>query len=177
MKAFVCVYLHNEPSKKAKTLTQAAAVTDPNLRQFLVDYSQPNAFWDWGDDPGFYSASRILDSPLKASWGVCRRDVRIQLKSGDFIVWFCARTDSNTKTVNYYFVGCTTVAETIDRITLCVTACNRSAPGAQSRPVSGSDYLQLAKQPSSHFLQLGLQSIRQARNPATPAHAFCNYPV
>lgn len=28
MKAFVCVYLHNEPSKKAKTLTQAAAVTD-----------------------------------------------------------------------------------------------------------------------------------------------------
>jgi hypothetical protein len=49
---------------------------------------------------------------------VCRRDVRIQLKSGDFIVWFCARTDSNTKTVNYYFVGCTTVAETIDRITL-----------------------------------------------------------
>jgi hypothetical protein len=71
MKAFVCVYLHYEPSKKAKTLTQAAAATDPNLRQFLADYDRPNAFWDWGDDPGFYSASRILDSPLKASWGVC----------------------------------------------------------------------------------------------------------
>lgn len=118
MKAFVCVYLHGEPSTQAGKLNQEAANTDAHLQLFLNAYSQPDSFWDGGDDPGFFAASKVLKDPLKATWGVCRRDVRSQLSKGDFIIWFCARPDQNKSTVNYYLIGCTTVADTINRFDL-----------------------------------------------------------
>lgn len=119
MKAFVCVYLHNDPPKNAFCATQASAHADPVLKSFLAAYGQQNSVLDWGDDPGFFAASAIFGNPAKASWGVYRRDVRCQLVSGDFILWFCARKDPMTKgSVDYYFVGCTTVAETITRVDL-----------------------------------------------------------
>lgn len=119
MKAFVCVYLHNDPPPNALRLTQASAQKDRVLQRFLAAYGQPNSVLDWGDDPGFFAASAIFGNPAKASWGVCRRDVRCQLASGDFILWFCARKNLMTKgSVDYYFVGCTTVAETITRVDL-----------------------------------------------------------
>lgn len=97
----------------------AAARTDPRLQQFMTGYRQPNSYFDWGDDPGFFAASQILGNSSKASWGVCRRDVRSQLRPGDFIIWFCAHSQpKRSGHWDYYFVGCTTVAETIDRFQL-----------------------------------------------------------
>lgn len=96
-----------------------AAHTDPRLQQFMNGYRQPTSFFDWGDDPGFFAANQILGNPSKASWGVCRRDVRNQLHHGDFVIWFCARSQPNRIGYwDYYLVGCTTVAQTIDRFQL-----------------------------------------------------------
>lgn len=119
MKAFICVYRHSDPSPSEWNNTMTAACTDPRLQQFMNGYRQPSSFYDWGDDPGFFAASQILGNPSEASWGVCRRDVRSQLSPGDFVVWFCTRSQPNrTGYWDYYFVGCTTVAHTIDRFQL-----------------------------------------------------------
>jgi hypothetical protein len=119
MKAFVCVYRHSVPSPNARSKTVAAALTTPCLNSYLSSYSLPNSFLDWGDDPSFFAAPQILGSASSASWGVCRRDVRAQLRQGDFVIWFCARPQSNqTGNWDYYLVGCTTVKDTCNRYAL-----------------------------------------------------------
>ncbi|MHB8544257.1 MAG: ISAzo13-like element transposase-related protein, partial [Leptospirales bacterium] len=114
MKAFVCVYRHKKPKPQDWKNTEEANRSDPYINEFLDSYEA--SFFDWGDDPGFFSANKQLNTPCLASWGVCRRDVRKQLQSGDYIIWFCARENSEQEKVwEYYFIGCTTVAKTIDR--------------------------------------------------------------
>jgi hypothetical protein len=116
MKAFICVYQHPIPSKREWRLTESAAADDPLLRDFLARYHDDDFFYDWGDDPSFYSATNVLGDARAASWGVCRRDVRSQLREGDFIVWFCARTHRLVSgAISYFFIGVSTVLSTIDR--------------------------------------------------------------
>jgi len=119
MKAFVCVYRHSNPSPSEWKNTLTAASANPRLQQFMNGYTLPSSYFDWGDDPGFFAASQIFGNPSRSSWGVCRHDVRTQLHPGDFVIWFCARSlPDRSGYWGYYFVGCTTVAETIDRFQL-----------------------------------------------------------
>lgn len=119
MKAFVCVYRHGIPTATEWRRTQQAAATLPALNQFLQTYQSPTCFYDWGDDPSFYSASTVFGDVRRASWGVCRRNVRSQLQVGDFVLWFCGQQDLIQRAVwHYYFIGCTTVARVIDRFQL-----------------------------------------------------------
>lgn len=119
MKAFVCVYRHSNPSLAQWNRTMLSAQADPRLKRFFYGYHQPDSYFDWGDDPAFFAASELFGNPSRASWGVCRRDVRSQLHIGDFVIWFCARSLADRVGCwDYYFIGCTTVAHTIDRFEL-----------------------------------------------------------
>jgi hypothetical protein len=119
MRAFVCVYRHAIPNKNEWNRTQKTSATDPVLTRFLSAYHAPSNYYDWGDDPGFFAAEHYFGTPLLASWGVCRRNVRNHLDRNDFVLWFCGKQDQDDKKVwNYYFIGCTTVAEKITRTQL-----------------------------------------------------------
>jgi hypothetical protein len=119
MKAFICVYQHPNPSPGSWKRTAVAAGTDPHLAEFLRRYYDDDTFYDWGDDPGFFAATRLLGDPAMASWGVCRPDVRRQLSPGDFIVWICARSKREGHgAIDYFFVGVTTVRDVVDRVEL-----------------------------------------------------------
>jgi hypothetical protein len=109
-KAFVCVYQHTKATADEKQLTAEERPEDPLLQSFLTHYDELDCFYDWGDDPSFFAATHLLGNPAAASWGVCRSDVRKQLRRGDFIVWFCAKYDLATAgRICYFFIGCTTV--------------------------------------------------------------------
>jgi hypothetical protein len=119
MKAFICVYQHPIPIRGAWKRTEVAAIDDPHLREFLDRYHEDDFFYDWGDDPAFFAATKQLGNPCTASWGVCRPDVRKQLSVGDFIVWVCARSKTRTHgEIDYFYIGVTTVNEIIDRTSL-----------------------------------------------------------
>ncbi len=119
MKAFICVYRHPVPSNADMVKTQKTAEKQPLLRKFLDDYSQPNCFYDWGDDPAFFSAKELLGDFRFATWGVCRRDVRNQLTKSDLVIYFCGRQRyNNLKIWDYYFIGFGTVSEAISRCLL-----------------------------------------------------------
>lgn len=109
---FVCVYRHIEPDKrKLKEITTAALKT-PLLNKFLEIYYDRNNFYDWGDDPSFFAAKNYLGDERFATWGVCRANVRRQLKKGDIVVFFCGKEKS--KCWDYYFVGYGTVSHKED---------------------------------------------------------------
>jgi len=93
--------------------------TAKKLREFLDDYPKLNCFYDWGDDPAFFSAKNLLGDYRFATWGVCRRDVRNQLTKGDLIIYFCERQScDNLKVSDYFFIGFGTVSEAISRYQL-----------------------------------------------------------
>jgi hypothetical protein len=115
MQAFVCVYRHSHPKDAELRKTAAAAVNDELLQEFLARYDDENNYYDWGDDPGFFAATKLLGDPRAASWGVCRRDVRCQLRPADIIIWFCAKEGKVHGAWHYYFVGFCTVAHAISR--------------------------------------------------------------
>src|SRR5262252_6813465 len=115
MRAYVCVYRNSVPTRRSWALTERAAAGDPALAKFLTAYERSDCYYDWGDDPSFFAASEILGDPRKASWGVCRRDVRSSLQPGDFVAWFCAKQRSEPKEWRYFFVGCGTAAHVISR--------------------------------------------------------------
>lgn len=69
---------------------------------------------DWGDDPSFFAASTLLGDVRRATWGVCRRDVRACLSPGDFVVFVCARAD-NPPVWDYHFVGVATLGYRLTR--------------------------------------------------------------
>jgi hypothetical protein len=79
----------------------------------LQAYARPDAFLDWGDDPALYSASEICGDVRLASWGVCRRDLRANLKAGDVVLFFCAVRLSESW--SYHLVGFETVMAVISR--------------------------------------------------------------
>lgn len=115
MQMFVCVYRHSRPKVAELRKTAEAATHDNLLQEFLACYEDENNYYDWGDDPGFFAASKLIGDPCAASWGVCRRDVRRQLRVGDTVIWLCAKEGKVHGTWHYYFVGFSTVAHAISR--------------------------------------------------------------
>jgi len=112
--AYVCVYRHFFPSTRDIVATQTAAVTDPKLLRFLALYPGASSFYDWGDDPSFYSALCTQGDPAFAGWGVCRPDVRQAVVPGDLVVFFCAKRQApRARTTDYYFIGVGTVQHSI----------------------------------------------------------------
>ena len=119
MKCYVCVYrqpLLNRPKWKRSWREGA---DKRGLRKYLERYKScfeqgAACFYDWGDDPAFFAAEEFLGDVNRASWGVCRRDVRAKLCNGDFIVFFCAK-ELEDRTWEYYYIGLGTVSETLDR--------------------------------------------------------------
>jgi hypothetical protein len=112
--AYLCTYRRKTPSPRELRQTKAAAERDPLLRTFLEGYD--NTYYDWGDDPSFFAAEHLLGNVRRASWGVCRRDVRNTLGEGDLVVFFCGCQDE--RVWHYYFVGFGTVGELVERAAL-----------------------------------------------------------
>jgi hypothetical protein len=102
------------PSPRALRQTRAAAKHDRLLHDFLENYDA--SYYDWGDDPSFFAAHHLLGDVRKASWGVCRRDVRNVVRTGDLIVFFCGRQDG--RAWRYYFVGIGIVGTLVKRAVL-----------------------------------------------------------
>jgi hypothetical protein len=116
MKAFICVYRHPEPRNIDIKRTQQVAEKSPLVQKFLDEYPKPNCFFDWGDDPAFFSANELLGDFRYATWGICRRDVRRSLSKKDIVIYFCARQNSDDlKVWDYYFIGSGIVIDTIAR--------------------------------------------------------------
>jgi hypothetical protein len=107
------VYRHSTPSRSAWAKTEAASSSKPLLRSFLESYEVPRTFLDWGDDPSFFAATELLGDPRRATWGVCRSDVRGALAPDDFVVFVCAR--QSKREWDYYFIGIATVGEPLTR--------------------------------------------------------------
>jgi len=93
MRAYVCTYRHSSPSPRDRRQTEEAAAALPLLRTYLDQYDKLGSVLDWGDDPSFFAASELLGDVRRATWGVCRRDVRASLGPGDFVVFICGRQD------------------------------------------------------------------------------------
>ena len=106
MNIFICVYRHPNPGRELDVVIKASQ-KDASLNKFLSEYNKPNNYYDWGDDPSFFKAKEVFNNYNHATWGVCRRDVRCQLKAGDLVVYFCGRQEKNEW--NYFFVGFGTV--------------------------------------------------------------------
>ncbi len=104
--AYVCVYRHFFPPPKAIAATRQAAANDRELLRFIDDYVAGRSYYDWGDDPSFFSAERHQGGPEFAGWGVCRPNVRAALVPGDLVVFFCAKRPApRTTTTDYFFIG------------------------------------------------------------------------
>jgi hypothetical protein len=102
---------------------EVAAASDPLLTRFLGEYWRPDTFLDWGDDPAFFSAREHLGDSSRASWAVCRPDVRRAIREGDAIVFFNGVPETQevngrrvgTGNADYFYIGCGTVARRVDR--------------------------------------------------------------
>lgn len=119
MKCYVCVYRQPSPNRVKLKRTYKVGSDRRGLRKYLELYRsgfEPGraCFYDWGDDPAFYAAEEFLGDVNRASWGVCRRDVRQKLQKGDFVIFFCAK-EVEDKTWEYYYIGLGTVGEALDR--------------------------------------------------------------
>ena len=116
MNGYICVYRRSVPKDCEFRLTEASADSDCNLRKFLGEYLLPDRYYDWGDDPAFFAAKEFLGDVRRASWGVCRRDVRRRLIAGDLIVFFCAKQHpTKRQRWDYYYIGFGTVEHLICR--------------------------------------------------------------
>ncbi len=118
MKCYVCVYRQPSPERLRWERTLKKSAGKPGLRKYVELYRsgfEPGGacFYDWGDDPGFFAAEEFLGDANRASWGVCRRDVRQKLRKGDFVIFFCAK-EAEGRTWEYYYIGLGTVSEAID---------------------------------------------------------------
>ena len=113
MNAYLCTYRHYVPTAAQIRKTAAGRATDQDLKDFLNEYE--NSFFDWGDDPSFFCSSRQLSDVNRASWGVCRTDVREVLREKDVVVFFCGRQYKAVRCWNYYFIGFGTVQHVVPR--------------------------------------------------------------
>lgn len=116
MNAYLCTYRRRTPSPLERRQTEAEAEEDPLLRVFLEGYD--DSYYDWGDDPSFFAAHRLLGNVRKASWGVCRPDVRERLRERDLVVFFCGCQNSIERAWHYYFIGFGTVQARVERAAL-----------------------------------------------------------
>ena len=143
MNAYVCTYRKIKPSSKALRRTREAAKHDPLLCTFLDGYCE--SCYDWGDDPSFFAAQHLLGDVRKASWGVCRRDVRNSLEERDVVVFFCGREVE--RAWHYHFVGFGTVLALVERKNFGRTRrMNRIASSTMCSPGSTAVVLSKAKQ-------------------------------
>lgn len=116
MQVFICVYRQPQVGGPILKKVQAAAVDNPLLQDFLAVYGQAACFYDWGDDPGFFAATRLMGNVNLASWGVCRRNVRKLLKPGDLVIYFCGRQSTASKhDWEYFYIGYGTVQRAVER--------------------------------------------------------------
>lgn len=124
MKCYLCVY--RQPLINDGVLRRSLARNrrSPKLKvdRFLSRYqgaldasrNTGGRFYDWGDDPGFFAAEEFLGDVRRASWGICRPDVRGKLFKGDFVVFFCAQQQSRKPSQwNYYYIGVGTVRRVV----------------------------------------------------------------
>ena len=111
--AYICVYKKPLKTSVRKTRKEAEAAGNQALLDFLNEYGEDSCFFDWGDDPAFFASQRFLRDVNRATWGVCRPDIRQKLDQGDLVVFFCAH--ERQKECRYYYIGFGTVAETIIR--------------------------------------------------------------
>jgi hypothetical protein len=105
MIAYACVYRRYRPTPTERARTESIAASNPILGCFLKRYDQ--SFLDWGDDPAFFAAEQILGDVRRASWGVCRPDVRGVLGENSFVVFFAGLPLDDRW--EYYWVGLGTV--------------------------------------------------------------------
>lgn len=113
MNGYVCVFRH---VVRERDVALTLAMGNPIVSHFVNEYSPRGSYLDWGDDPAFFSAHYFLADVRLATWGVCRARLRSKLRSGDFVVFFCAKPDPIAKPrCDYFFIGVGTVAEVISR--------------------------------------------------------------
>jgi hypothetical protein len=104
------------PSPRHRKQTEEAALASPLLRHFLEEYFRTDCLYDWGDDPSFFAATELLGDPRRATWGVCRRDVRDSLAPGDYVVFVCGRQAATDKRVwEYFYAGVATLSQPLTR--------------------------------------------------------------
>ncbi len=84
------------------------------MKRFLEEYRRADSYLDWGDDPSFFSAITQFGDPRRATWGVCRRDVRGSLVLGDAVAFICAKFLPDARRREYHYVGCGTVGNLIN---------------------------------------------------------------
>jgi hypothetical protein len=121
---YVCVYRRHVPSQAEWHRTVERSPSDPRLAQFLGEYWQDDRYYDWGDDPAFFGAREAFGDPRRASWGVCRTDVRNAITVGDAVAFFCGKPavvvnrgghHVPSGPVEYFYVGCGTVQRLVRR--------------------------------------------------------------
>jgi hypothetical protein len=105
--AFVSVYRNVILSPHGRGKVARAAEEDPALRKYLEEYDE--SYFDWGDDPSFFAAQEHLGDVRRASWGVCRRNLRRLLVPGDLVIFFCVRQCRRPEVWHYYYIGFGTV--------------------------------------------------------------------
>jgi hypothetical protein len=116
VRAFIVVYQHAIRTENEILHTRKNNIGNHLVEKYLEEYLKSDSYLDWADDPSFFCAREMLGDIRKASWGVCRRDVRKQLRSGDIVVFFCGKQNLKIpKEWKYYFVGFGTVKETLSR--------------------------------------------------------------
>ena len=121
MQAYLCVYRQPLIARRHWKCTQSEIRNRPELRRYLRRYHRRfqehgGRFYDWGDDPSFFAAEHFLGDLRRATWGVCRPDVRSRLAPGDFVVFFCAQQQKYDRTLwKYFYVGIGTVGEVVTR--------------------------------------------------------------
>ena len=119
MKAYLCVYRQPLIERKHWNCTRSEIRNRSELRQYLRRYDRRfqergGRFYDWGDDPSFFAAEHFLDDIRRATWGVCRGNVRSQLDPGDFVIFFCAQQqETDTSLWDYFYIGVRTVGEIV----------------------------------------------------------------
>jgi len=74
----------------------------PVARYFYQELKGNNFPFDIGDDPSFFAA-QYFDSSV--TWGVCRADVRRNIRCGDWMIFFAATRQRDGTQTSYSFVG------------------------------------------------------------------------
>jgi hypothetical protein len=107
--AYACVYRHQLVTERERELTAASTHANELIREFLAEYD--GSYLDWGDDPSFFAASRVLGDSRASSWGVCRPDVRDALHDDAFVVLFTEVMEQDRS--EYFWAGIGTVGRLV----------------------------------------------------------------
>jgi hypothetical protein len=146
---YVCVYRRHVPGAGEWRRTVERSRDDPTLASFLNEYWRDDRYFDWGDDPSFFGALNELGDARRASWGVCRPNVRRALAPGDGIVFLVLKPEVAlnargihvpTGPAEYFYVGFGTVGDVVDRSVMWADpqfSAYRTFFNALARPVAG----------------------------------------